>query len=116
MKRFISSLILFGLFLIPANLFTVNAAPVNDTSISTMAANKKYTISVRDVNGNPIIGASIVVKGTNVGTITDINGNAVLLATEGKKLEISYIGYKTVIYLLSSSSIIIVIMEEDTEE
>ena len=116
MKRVISCLILCGLFLIPMNLFTLNAAPSKDTSVSIMAAAKKYTICVRDSNGAPIIGATIMVKGTNTGTSTDVNGNAILWAAEGKKIEISYIGYKTVVYLLSSSSTIIVIMEEDTEK
>lgn len=47
-------------------------------------------------NGEPLIGATILVKGTSVGTITDIDGNFTLkLSKKEVQLVISYIGYKT---------------------
>lgn len=49
--------------------------------------------AVVDVMGEPIIGANILVKGTNDGTITDIDGNFSLEAPDGAILHISYIGY-----------------------
>lgn len=101
--------------MIPTNLFTVNAASSNDQGVSVNQAMKQYNIQVVDQYGEPIIGASIVVVGTLTGTITDMDGCAVLLAPPGEIIEISYIGYKSVYYLLSSSSIIIVVLEEDTE-
>ena len=46
-----------------------------------------------DEKGEPVIGASIVVKGTTVGTVTDFDGNFILeVPSNGKELEISYIG------------------------
>ena len=51
---------------------------------------------VADPNGEAIIGASIQVKGTSTGTITDIDGNFNLPAEEGQLLTISYIGYQSV--------------------
>lgn len=51
---------------------------------------------VTDQNGEAIIGASIQVKGTSTGTITDIDGNFSLPAEEGQLLTISYIGYQSV--------------------
>ena len=44
----------------------------------------------------PIIGANIIEKGTTNGTITDFDGNFILVVSEGALLEISYMGYKTV--------------------
>lgn len=43
--------------------------------------------------GEPIIGASILVKGTNSGTMTDIDGNFQIQASQGATISVSYIGY-----------------------
>ncbi len=48
---------------------------------------------VVDANGEPIIGANVVVKGTTNGTITDIDGRFSLEAPGNAVLSISYIGY-----------------------
>ena len=44
--------------------------------------------------GEPIIGASVKVKGTKLATITDIDGRFEIKAAEGAPLEVSYVGYK----------------------
>ena len=49
--------------------------------------------TVTDRNGNPLIGASVMVKGTHTGVVTDINGKFSIAAKEGQTLEISYVGY-----------------------
>ncbi|MEG0454169.1 MAG: carboxypeptidase-like regulatory domain-containing protein, partial [Bacteroides sp.] len=51
------------------------------------------TGTVTDDAGEPIIGASIVIKGAQTGTITDLDGNFKLNAPKGATLIISYIGY-----------------------
>ena len=48
---------------------------------------------VKDDMGEAVIGASIVVKGTSNGTVTDFNGNFTLKCQSGAKLVITYIGY-----------------------
>lgn len=54
----------------------------------------KLTGCVLDQNGEPIIGASVLEKGTKNGTVTDVNGNYILTSTkENPMLEISYIGF-----------------------
>ena len=50
---------------------------------------------VVDANGEPIIGASVVVPGTTNGVITDINGNFGIRVAQGTTLEVSCIGYVT---------------------
>lgn len=76
---------------------------------------KKVTGTVKDANGEPIIGATVVEKGTTNGTVTDFDGNFVLEATEGTSLEISYIGYKTQQLTADSGKTLAVILNEDTE-
>lgn len=50
---------------------------------------------VLDETDTPLIGATIQVKGTSTGAITDIDGNFTLKTKKGNTLAISYIGYKT---------------------
>jgi TonB-linked SusC/RagA family outer membrane protein len=50
---------------------------------------------VRDANGQPLIGASVLLKGTTVGVVTDVNGNFKLSAPQNGTLTISYIGFVT---------------------
>ena len=51
--------------------------------------------NVVDENGEPLIGVTVKILGVNGGAITDIDGNFSLNVAEGKKLELSYAGYKT---------------------
>jgi hypothetical protein len=53
------------------------------------------TGSIKDKNGEPLIGVSIAVKGTPTGTMTDIDGNFSIRVPEGKTLEVTYMGYVT---------------------
>ena len=48
-----------------------------------------------DVDGQPIIGAAVIIKGTTNGTITDFDGIFMLEVSEGDVLSVSYIGYHT---------------------
>ena len=50
---------------------------------------------VRDKDGEPVVGAAILIEGTKSGSITDVDGRFVLSASKGDKLVVSYIGMKT---------------------
>jgi TonB-dependent SusC/RagA subfamily outer membrane receptor len=62
-------------------------------SITTFAQKSTYNGVVVDYHGDPIIGASVVQKGTSTGTVTDLEGKFTLSVTPGSTLVISYIGY-----------------------
>jgi len=68
--------------------------------------------TVVDQSGSPLIGVSILVKGTTTGTVTDFDGNFVLDVAKGKTLEISYVGYLTQSVVVSGSSIHVVMKED----
>lgn len=70
---------------------------------------------ITDSNGEAIIGASVVVKGTSNGTITDIDGNFTLNAPSNATLIISYIGYKTIELPANGKKTLSITMKEDTE-
>jgi TonB-linked SusC/RagA family outer membrane protein len=60
--------------------------------------------SVTDEHGNPIIGATLVIKGSIIGTVTDINGNYSLEANESDILVCSFVGYLTEEKSITSST------------
>jgi TonB-linked SusC/RagA family outer membrane protein len=61
----------------------------------SLYAQKSITGTVTDVNGEPIVGVSVAVKGTSTGVITDMNGTYRLNVQENAVLKISYVGYVT---------------------
>ena len=84
-------------------------------SLQTVAQNATNRISGTVVsNGEPVIGASVVVKGTSVGAATDVNGAYVIAADPGQVLVISAIGYETREVVVGSSSTVNVTLEEAT--
>ena len=68
---------------------------------------------VVDVNGEPVIGASVVEKGTTNGGITDINGKFTLNVKPGSTLQISFVGYQT--QEMKATKTVKVVLKEDSE-
>ena len=71
--------------------------------------------TITDENGEPIIGASVMVTETNQGTITDMDGKFSVNASKGNHLKVSYIGYETQeVTVGNRQSIRIILKEEST--
>ena len=64
-------------------------------SIGFAFAQNKITGTVFEDNGEPCIGATVMIQGTKQGTKTDLDGNFTITVPAGKKLVISYIGMTT---------------------
>ena len=71
--------------------------------------------TVTDTKGEPLIGVSVLVKGTSNGTITDMDGNFKIQAAKGDVLEISYIGYASQAITLADNQPLKVTLGEATE-
>lgn len=74
---------------------------------------------VKDATGAPIIGATVIVKGTTIGAVTDEKGQYFFEAPENAIIEVAFIGYKKIEAPVGSKSTIDIIMQEDallTEE
>lgn len=95
------------------NISTNKPASVSESKIINQA--HKVTGLVLDSNGEPIIGASVLEKGTKNGAITDINGNFVLNTSPKSVLVISYIGYNTTEVSIAGKNNVKVTLKEDTE-
>ena len=75
---------------------------------------QQVTGSVKDTQGEPLIGVSIVEQGTNNGAVTDVNGNFAIRVAQGKTLQVSYIGYQTQQVAVRGQRLDIVMQEENT--
>lgn len=78
-----------------------------------MAQAKVVTGQVTDTNGEPIIGANVVVKGTTAGTITDFDGNYSLDVPENSTLVFSYLGMVTQEIPVTGNTVSVVLKEDN---
>ena len=78
------------------------------------AQNKTVTGRVTDQNGEGVIAASVMEKGTANGAVTDLDGNYSISVREGATLEFSSVGYATQEIVVGAQSVINVVLAEDT--
>lgn len=91
--------------------------PAMNVSASSLQADKfKVSGIVKDATGEPVIGASVVEKGTTNGTVTDLDGNFNLTVASNSTIVISFIGYSDQEYRISKDNTVLnVNLKEDTE-
>lgn len=95
---------------------------VNDRNISITRQHaisqqtKRITGRVTDHVAGPIIGANVVVKGTTIGTITDLDGRYAFEIPENAILQVSYIGYISQELAVGNQKEILVRLVEDTQK
>ena len=84
-------------------------------TIGTYAQNK-VSGKVVDATGEPVIGASVIIKGTSTGTVTDFDGNFTIANAPSKgNLEISYIGFRTQSVALGGNNTFNITLQEDRQ-
>lgn len=92
------------------NLVVLIAKEKDNTGTS-----KKVTGVITGSDNEPIIGASILVKGTKVGTISDLEGRFSLEVPEKSIISVSYVGYKTQEFAAGYKTPILIKLAEDVE-
>lgn len=113
-KRLLYSAAFVSAFMSGGAFPSLQAAEVD--AISSMQQSLKVEGVVLDEAGIPIIGASILEKGTTNGVITDIDGKFVLNAASSKSvIVISYIGYKTLEIEAGKGNLGMITLKEDSE-
>jgi TonB-linked SusC/RagA family outer membrane protein len=80
-----------------------------------MAQGQRISGKVVDANGEPLLGAGVLVKGTTTGTVTDLDGLFELTVPSGATLQVSSIGYKTVEIPVGSQTRFDITLEDDNE-
>lgn len=79
------------------------------------AAQTSVKGDVKDTSGEPLTGATVLVKGSKTGTVTDINGNFTIQAMQGATLVTSYIGFETSETPVTSGNVHIVLQESSKQ-
>ena len=82
--------------------------------IGAMAQNRVTGTVTDAATGETLIGVSVYVENTQIGSVTDIDGRYEISVPDGKNLVFDYIGYKTVTQAVAGRSVIDVALEEDT--
>lgn len=83
---------------------------------SGVTQNKEISGTVTDETGEPLIGATIQLKGTTTGVITDLNGSYKISANTGDVLVFSYVGYENQEFTVGSNTTIHVKMSSDAQQ
>ena len=86
------------------------------TSIGIASAQEPGTVSgtvTSASDGEPLIGASVLVKGTTIGTDTDIDGNFTVKAKKGDVLQFRYVGYEPSEVKVGDNNVINVMLQEN---
>lgn len=107
---------------LPLSLAVISPALATEESASAAGVNwvqqdgRTVKVTVKDAAGE-IIGANVIVKGTTIGSITDMSGVAVIQdVPNGAILQVSYVGYTTVdVPLKNNQESIVVTLKEDAE-
>lgn len=105
---------LFGVAALSAfSLFAPEVMPT--TGYGVVAAQQTNMVKgiVKDASGEPIIGASVVVKGYSRGSVTDVNGNFSINAKSGQTLQITYVGFITQEVRVSGQDLNITLQEDN---
>ncbi|MDR0680485.1 MAG: SusC/RagA family TonB-linked outer membrane protein, partial [Dysgonamonadaceae bacterium] len=80
------------------------------------ASERRYSGTVTDEKGEPIIGASISIKETKTGTVTDVDGRFSVQATNGAILSVSYIGFTSQEVKLGNNTELQIVLVEDQKQ
>ena len=119
MKNVLLSSTFSYLFLSLMPVYSVSAFEKSDTprikADVKQQQTKKIKGTVVDNMGVPIIGANVMIKGTTNGTITDMDGQFSLDASDNDVLQISYIGYNTQTIVIGDKDVLSIKLLENTE-
>ena len=85
-------------------------------STSLSAQNKKISGKVIDEKHQPVLGASVVVKGTTKGTTTDFDGNFTIDVPAKATLSVSFIGYHTQNVAVGNQNQLTIVLKEEQEQ
>lgn len=68
---------------------------LNEVAVSSQQRAGNITVTVVDKAGDPVVGASVIVRSTKSGGITDLNGKVSVNASQGELIQVSYVGFTT---------------------
>ena len=113
-KIFLTGALLTAVLLSSGATVAMASGPTNSLHSTELQQQKNIVKGkVLDPGGEPVIGASVLVKGTQKGAITDMNGDFAIEVPIGGTLEVSYIGFETRSIKISNNKNLTVSLKED---
>ena len=106
---------LWALFSFSVYSGNIYAKQTENTTVPQPVQNATVKGVVKDATGEPLIGVSVVVKGTTNGAVTDVNGNFSIACSANDILVFSYIGYDKIEVKAGNASFHTITMKEDSE-
>ena len=115
-NKILTAIAIASLFIGSSKIMAIETYSENSFGVTEQMQAQTARGIIVDQNGEPIIGATILEKGTTNGTITDIEGNFSLRVSSSKAiLVVSYLGYKSVELSASDKKLNEIVLKEDTE-
>lgn len=112
-SRLLTAVAISSLLLSSGNVMATQVNPDNSFSVTEQLQTINVTGLVVDAAGEPVIGASVVEKGTTNGNITNVDGKFTLTVKTGAILQISYVGYQT--QEIKATKMMKIVLKEDSE-
>ncbi|MDR2929134.1 MAG: SusC/RagA family TonB-linked outer membrane protein [Cytophagaceae bacterium] len=115
-SSFFCALVVVAGMCFTGSIYAADNNPTAAKSAEEFQQQQKRTIrgTVTDAYG-PVIGASVHIEGTLTGTVSDVNGNFTIEASEGQTLVISFMGFVTQRVAITNQTSVDVRMQEDTQ-
>lgn len=104
--------------MLKTNFIKLNILVVLTLFVTTGMWAQNITVkgTVKDALGEVIIGANVILKGANTGTITDVEGDYTISVPSNSTLQFSFIGYQSQEISVSGRNVIDIILKEDSEQ
>ena len=112
-SKFLTAVAISALFLGSGNAMAAQTTTDGTLEVTEQLQNQLVSGLVVDVNGEPVIGASVIEKGTTNGSITNLDGKFTLTVKPGATLKISFVGYQT--QEVKASRTMKIVLKEDSE-
>ena len=112
-SKFFTAVAISALFLGSGNAMANQVASDHVSEVTEQLQSINVTGLVVDATGEPVIGASVVEKGTTNGIVTDVNGKFALSVKSGAILKISFVGYQP--QEVKATPTMKIVLKEDTE-
>lgn len=111
-----ASLIMSAIFMgTPCILYAQQTSTLNASQQNPSSNKSIVNGTVKDNNGEPLIGVSVVVKGTTNGTATDVDGNFSISCNSNDILQVSYVGFVTQEIAVGNKTSLSIVLKEDSK-
>ena len=114
LKRSLLLMFLLTIGMFSSNLFAAGMVSASPANVAPNDGEKTVTGKIADASGNPIPGATVIIKGQKTGTVTDMDGKFTLKAPANAVLKVSFIGMKAQEVALQGRSAISVTLEDES--